>query len=67
MSKSASTAIVFLPNFAKAKVKLSEQEIMDQTMDFFRSQPEYKALKEKGLKGTSTDQNPPHTMVYENS
>ena len=41
---------------AKAKVKLSEQEIMDQAMDFFRSQPEYKALKEKGLKGTSTDQ-----------
>ena len=41
---------------AKAKNKLSEQEIMDEAMDFLRSQPEYKSIAESGLKGTSTEQ-----------
>ena len=41
---------------AKAKTKLSEQEIMDQAMDFLRAQPEYKKMADAVLKGISTEQ-----------
>ena len=41
---------------AKAKNKLSEQEIMDEAMDFLRAQPEYKKMADAVLKGTSTEQ-----------
>ena len=41
---------------AKAKTKLSEQEIMDQAMDFLRAQPEYKKMADAALKGISTEQ-----------
>ena len=40
----------------KAKVKKSQEDIMDETMDFLRSQPEYKKLLEKGDAGISTKQ-----------
>ncbi len=41
---------------AKAKTKLSEQEIMDEAMDFLRAQPEYKKMADAVLKGISTEQ-----------
>ena len=41
---------------AAAKNKLSEQEIMDQAMDFLRAQPEYKKMADAVLKGISTEQ-----------
>jgi hypothetical protein len=41
---------------SKAKTKLSEQEIMDQAMDFLRAQPEYKKMADAVLTGISTEQ-----------
>ena len=41
---------------AKAKVKLTEQEMMDETMEFLREQAGYKSVAEPGVKGMSTEQ-----------
>jgi len=41
---------------AKAKVKLTEQEMMDEAMEFLREQAGYKSVAEPGIKGMSTEQ-----------